>query len=224
MTRGTRLAGRKMMAPRLAAGGLSRWTAVLADYWTLTKPEVNFLILITTFTGFYLASPASHWRILLLFNTLVGTMLVASGTGTLNQYIERCFDSQMRRTSRRPLPAGRIESHSRAVVWRGALGGWRSYLAVLVNFLASSLALLTLSTYLLLYTPLKRKTPLCTLVGALPGADPVDQVGRGERKPKRRGVGSLRHSLSLAVSTFHGHCLDVSRGLRACGVSDITPR
>src|SRR2546430_9663149 len=77
MTRGTRLAEANMMAPRLAAGGFSRWTVVLADYWTLTKPEVNFLILITTFAGFYLASPASHWRILLLFNTIVGTMLVA---------------------------------------------------------------------------------------------------------------------------------------------------
>ena len=172
MTRGTRLAEANMMAPRLAAGGFSRWTVVLADYWTLTKPEVNFLILITTFAGFYLASPASHWRILLLFNTIVGTMLVASGTGTLNQYFERCFDSQMRRTARRPLPAGRINP-SRAL-WFGVVlsvaGGL--YLAVLVNFLASLLALLTLSTYLLLYTPLKRKTPLCTLVGALPGAAP----------------------------------------------------
>src|SRR5437879_6606823 len=167
MTRGTRLAEANMMAPRLAAGGLSRWMGGLADYWTLTKPEVNFLILITTFAVFYLASPASHWRFLLLFNTLVGTMLVASGTGTLNQYVERCFDAQMRRTARRPLPAGRINpSHA---LWFGMVlsvaGGL--YLAVLVNFLASLLALLTLSTYLLLYTPLKRKTPLCTLVGAL---------------------------------------------------------
>lgn len=172
MTRATRLAQTNVMAARLAVSGLSRWTAVLADYWTLTKPEVNFLILITTFVGFYLASLASHWRILLLFHTLVGTMLVASGTGTLNQYIERCFDSQMRRTARRPLPAGRINP-SRAL-WFGVVlsvaGGL--YLAVLVNFLASLLALLTLSTYLLLYTPLKRKTPLCTLVGALPGAAP----------------------------------------------------
>ena len=172
MTRGTRLAEANMMAPRLAAGGFSRWTVVLADYWTLTKPEVNFLILITTFAGFYLASPASHWRILLLFNTIVGTMLVASGTGTLNQYVERCFDAQMRRTARRPLPAGRI--HPSHALWFGMVlsvaGGL--YLAVLVNFLASLLALLTLSTYLLLYTPLKRKTPLCTLVGALPGAAP----------------------------------------------------
>ena len=172
MTRATRLAQTNVMAADFAASGLSRWTAVLTDYWTLTKPEVNFLIVITTFAGFYLASPPSHWRFLLLFNALVGTMLVASGTGTLNQYIERCFDAQMRRTARRPLPAGRINP-SRAL-WFGVLlsvaGG--IYLAVLVNFLASVLALLTLSTYLLLYTPLKRKTPLCTLVGAFPGAAP----------------------------------------------------
>ena len=172
MTRGTRLVETNVIAACLPVSDLSRWTAVLADYWTLTKPEVNFLILITTFTGFYLASPPSHWRFLLLFNTLVGTMLVASGTGTLNQYIERCFDAQMRRTARRPLPTGRINpSHA---LWFGVVlsvaGGL--YLAVLVNFLASLLALLTLSTYLLLYTPLKRKTALCTLVGAFPGAAP----------------------------------------------------
>jgi protoheme IX farnesyltransferase len=172
MTRATRLAETNVMAAHLAASRFSRRTAVLADYWTLTKPEVNFLILITTFAGFYLASPAFHWRTLLLFNTLVGTMLVASGTGTLNQYIERRFDAQMRRTAERPLPAGRI--HPSRALWFGVVlsvaGSF--YLAVLVNLLASVLALLTLSTYLLLYTPLKRKTPLCTLVGAFPGAVP----------------------------------------------------
>lgn len=146
---------------------------MLADYWTLTKPEVNFLIVIATFAGFYLASPAlSHSRFLLLFHTVVGTLLVASGTGTLNQYMERHFDAQMRRTAKRPLPAGRIiPSHA---LWFGALlsvpGGL--YLALLVNSLASLLAMLTLATYLLFYTPLKRKTPLCTLVGAFPGAVP----------------------------------------------------
>ena len=149
-----------------------RWLAVLADYWTLTKPEVNFLIVITTLAGFYLGSPSAPFGFLLLLNTLVGTLLVASGTGTLNQYIERNFDAQMRRTARRPLPAGRINP-SRAL-WFGILlsvvGGL--YLAVLVNSLASLLAMLTLGTYLLFYTPLKRKTPLCTFVGAFPGAMP----------------------------------------------------
>ena len=81
-------------------GGSTR----LSDYWALTKPEVNFLILITTSVGFYLgcASEPREFSFLALFNSLLGTLLVASGTGTLNQYIERKFDAQMRRTARRP--------------------------------------------------------------------------------------------------------------------------
>src|SRR6266567_9461685 len=149
-------------------------SAVFSDYWALTKPEVNFLIVVTTFAGFYLGCTA-QWRdfpFWLSINAVLGTMLVASGTGTLNQYIERRFDAQMRRTAERPLPAGRI--HPSRALWFGVVlsvaGSF--YLADLVNLLASVLALLTLSTYLLLYTPLKRKTPLCTLVGALPGAAP----------------------------------------------------
>ena len=84
----------------------------LADYWALTKPEVNFLIGITTFAGFCLArpTPSDPFPFLLLTHTLLGTLLVAGGTGTLNQYVERRFDAQMRRTARRPLAAGRIQS------------------------------------------------------------------------------------------------------------------
>jgi protoheme IX farnesyltransferase len=145
-----------------------------SDYWALTKPEVNLLIVITTFAGFYLGRGAS-WRnfpFLLMIHTLVGTLLVASGTGTLNQYIERRFDAQMRRTARRPLAAGHLKPS--AVLWFGvALSLIGSvYLAVAVNLLASLLAVLTLLSYLFVYTPLKRKTPLCTLVGAFPGAMP----------------------------------------------------
>jgi heme o synthase len=149
-----------------------RWAAMVADYWTLTKPEVNFLIVISTLAGFYLASPAGHLRVVLLVHTVLGALLVASGTGTLNQYIERRYDANMRRTSRRPLPAGRLApAHA---CWFGivlSLGGGL-YLALVVNRLASFLAVLTLVSYLLLYTPLKRRTPLCTVVGALPGAMP----------------------------------------------------
>jgi len=146
----------------------------LADYWGLTKPEVNFLIVITTFASFYLARTAG-WRdfpFWLSINALLGTLLVASGTGTLNQYLERNFDAQMRRTSRRPLAAGRLKPA--AVLWFGlALSVVGSvYLAVAVNVLASLLAMATLLSYLFFYTPLKRKTPLCTLVGAFPGAMP----------------------------------------------------
>jgi len=149
------------------------WQA-FADYWVLTKPEVNLLIAITTLAGFSLALPnhAHPFPYLLLANTLLGTLLVAGGTGTLNQYIERGFDAQMRRTWRRPLAAGTLRP--RNVLGFGVLlsaaGG--IYLAVAVNLLASLLAVLTLASYLFLYTPLKRKTPLCTLVGAFPGAMP----------------------------------------------------
>src|SRR5580693_637380 len=105
-------------------------STLLADYWALTKPEVNFLILITTFVGFYLASAneGRPFSFAVLFNTLLGTLLVASGTGTLNQYLERKFDAQMRRPTRRPAAA--------------------VYLAAAVNLVASALATLTLLTYL----------------------------------------------------------------------------
>src|ERR1700734_3312540 len=83
----------------------------LSDYWALTKPEVNFLILITTGVGFYLGcrNEARPMSLLALFNSLLGTLLIASGTGTLNQYIERKFDAQMRRTARRPAAARRLK-------------------------------------------------------------------------------------------------------------------
>src|SRR5262249_43564797 len=147
---------------------------VLSNYWALTKPDINLLILITTAAGFCLA-PSSHlsgFPVFLLIHTLLGTLLVAAGTATLNQYVERQFDAQMRRTKRRPIAAGRIDpAHA---LWFGvalSVSG-AIYLAVAVNLLASLLAVLTLLSYLLLYTPLKRKTPLCTLVGAIPGAAP----------------------------------------------------
>jgi heme o synthase len=158
------------VSPRLRGGALG----VLGDYWALTKPEVNFLILITTFAGFYLASkPGSGgFRILPAVHTLLGTLLVASGTATLNQFIERFFDAQMRRTSRRPVASGRIKpSHA---LWFGislSVAG-AVYLALAVNVLASLLAVSTLLSYLFLYTPLKRKTALCVLIGAFPGAVP----------------------------------------------------
>jgi protoheme IX farnesyltransferase len=149
-------------------------STLLSDYWALTKPEVNFLILITTFVGFYLASAneGRPFSFAGLFNTLLGTLLVASGTGALNQYLERMFDAQMRRTARRPAAAGRL-TPSAVLAFGTALAAVGSiYLAIAVNLLASVLATLTLLTYLFVYTPLKRKTPMCVLVGAFPGAMP----------------------------------------------------
>jgi len=144
----------------------------LRDYYTLTKPEVNLLILMTTSAGYYLAS-RGPFHIGGLLNTLVGTLLVASGTATLNQWMERRWDGQMRRTASRPLPSGRLSAREALVF--GALlsvtGGL--YLALTVNILSALLAISTLLSYLLIYTPLKRKTPLCTLLGAVPGAMPT---------------------------------------------------
>jgi protoheme IX farnesyltransferase len=152
----------------------ARYRTVAADYWALTKPEINFLIAIATSAGFYLGYPSQPhgFPFMLLIHTLVGTLLVAGGTGTLNQYVERRFDVQMRRTRRRPLAAGRVDPS--AALRFGILLSVTGciYLAVAVNLLASLLAVLTLASYLGIYTPLKRKTPLCTLVGALPGAMP----------------------------------------------------
>lgn len=144
----------------------------LRDYYTLTKPEVNLLILMTTSAGYYLASRGPI-RIAGLVNTLIGTLLVASGTATLNQWAERGWDGQMRRTASRPLPSGRVSA--REAFWFGAVlsiaGGL--YLFLAVNPLSALIAVATLLSYLLIYTPLKRKTPLCTLLGAFPGAAPT---------------------------------------------------
>jgi protoheme IX farnesyltransferase len=157
-----------------AAGAWHHLAQALADYWALTKPEVNFLIAITTLASFCLALPTqSHpFPFKLLIHTLLGTLLVAAGTATLNQYVERSFDALMRRTARRPLAAGRLDAS--AALRFGILLSCTGviYLAVAVNTLASLLAFLTLVSYIFIYTPLKRKTPLCTLVGALPGAMP----------------------------------------------------
>ena len=149
-----------------------RFTSKLRDYYTLTKPEVNLLILMTTSAGYYLAS-RGPFRIAGLINTLVGTLLVASGTATLNQWMERVWDGQMRRTANRPLPSGRLNARKAFLfgILLSIAGGL--YLAVAVNGLAAFLAISTLLSYLLIYTPLKRKTPLCTLLGAFPGAMPA---------------------------------------------------
>ncbi|MGD0179060.1 MAG: heme o synthase [Terriglobales bacterium] len=147
-------------------------TSTLRDYYTLTKPEVNLLILMTTSAGYYLAS-RGPFRIAGLVNTLIGTLLVASGTATINQWMERVWDGQMRRTANRPLPSGRISSREAFLfgMLLSVAGGL--YLAITVNLLSAFLAVSTLLSYLLIYTPLKRKTPLCTLLGAFPGAMPT---------------------------------------------------
>ena len=154
--------------------GLLAVRDLIRDFWALTKPEVNFLIVVATFTGFYLAnaSQANHFGCDRLFHALLGTLLVASGAGVLNQFLEHRFDARMRRTSRRPIAAGRLRPSTG--LWFGillsALGA--TYLLLLVNSLASLLAVATLGAYLFVYTPLKRRTVLSTVAGAFPGAMP----------------------------------------------------
>jgi protoheme IX farnesyltransferase len=148
----------------------------MRDYLELTKPNVTWLILMSTAVGFYLGSPAPslgglNW--ILLVHAVIGTALVASGTGALNQWMERVVDGKMRRTQARPLPAGRL-CPVRAF-WFGlalAVAG-TAYLAVMVNGLTGFLGAFTCTSYLLCYTPLKSRTPHATLVGAFPGAMPI---------------------------------------------------
>jgi protoheme IX farnesyltransferase len=142
------------------------------DYYVLTKPEVNLLILMTTSAGYYLGL-RGPFHLSGLVNTVTGTLLVASGTATLNQWMERVWDGQMRRTARRPIPSGRVSSREAFVfgLLLSIAGGL--FLALTVNRLSSLLAVSTLLSYLLIYTPLKRYTPLCTLLGAFPGAMPT---------------------------------------------------
>ena len=191
----------------------------------LTKPEVNFLIVIATFTGFYLGYPGDLHNFPLgrLLNALCGTLLVASGTGTLNQYLEHHFDAQMRRTRRRPVAAGRLRPATAA--WFGMSLSFVGavYLFVTVNALASALALFTLATYLLIYTPLKRKTPLCTLVGAVPGAMPplIGWAAASGSIVERQSLDPIRRAVPLAVPSLHGDRVDVSRGLRSSRLLDI---
>src|SRR6266404_1413759 len=129
---------------------LAKVSASAPDFWTLTKPEVNFLIVIATFTGFYLGCPGNldPFPLARLFHSLCGTLLVASGTATLNQYLEYPFDAQMRRTCRRPIAAGRLRPATGA--WFGILLSTIGavYLLIAVNAVTSVLAVVTLASYL----------------------------------------------------------------------------
>jgi len=144
------------------------WFAVISD---LIKARLTFLVLLTTFVGYYAGSTGPlDWARLL--NTVLGTFLVASGAAALNQLIEREHDAKMRRTEDRPLPSGRMQPETVLVL--GGLSGAVGlvYLALAVNLTTSLLGAVTLGSYLFIYTPLKRVTTLNTIVGAVPGALP----------------------------------------------------
>ena len=156
---------------REAGEPVERVAGAWSDYLELTKPRVTSLVVVTTAFGFYLGSRGAVDPIL-LFHTLLGTTLVASGTSAYNMYLERDSDALMQRTRRRPLPDGRLRPvQALAFATLMSVAGIL-YLASLVNLLTSLLAIATLASYIFLYTPMKRWSALCTLVGAIPGALP----------------------------------------------------
>jgi heme o synthase len=146
--------------------------AKVADFVELTKPRIALLVLFTVAVGALLA-PSGPLQLGLLLHTLVGTALVAAGASALNQLFERHSDALMRRTENRPLPTGRLLPGEVFLFGMGLGLGGLSYLALAVRQpLTVLVAAFTFVSYVFLYTPLKRKTTLNTLVGAVPGALP----------------------------------------------------
>ncbi len=146
--------------------------ARVADYLELTKPRVMVLVLFTVAVGAWLA-PGGGFNVVLLLHTLLGTTLVAAGASALNQFIERQSDARMRRTENRPLPSGRLQP-AEVLTFGISLGlGGVLYLALaLPRAWAALVAAFTFVSYVLIYTPLKRRTVFNTLIGAVPGALP----------------------------------------------------
>src|SRR5271168_3819555 len=141
------------------------------DYLAPTKPRITWLILMSTGIGFFFgAKPGWSW--LTLIHTILGTGLLASGTAALNQWFEREADGKMRRTQARPLPSGKLPE-DKALLFGLAISAAGFFeLQLAVNPLAALLGALTLVSYLFLYTPLKRRSPHSTTIGAIPGAMP----------------------------------------------------
>ena len=139
------------------------------DFIALAKPELTLLSVLTAVGGAYLASATPSTVLLHVF---LGTLLVGGAAGTLNMVLEREYDALMKRTAQRPIPSGRVSAREGAIAGSLLAATGISYLYLMTNPVAALLAVLTLATYLFLYTPLKRLTPFVTVVGAIPGALP----------------------------------------------------
>ena len=154
---------------------LHRFASLLRDYAELTKTRITMLIVLTAWCGYFFGAHrmgVSSWS-LGLIHALFGIALVSSGTAALNEVLESEVDARMRRTALRPLPSGRMtRAHAAAVGLTLTLGG-SVYLAIYTNLLTGTLVFLTSLVYLAAYTPLKKISPVCTFVGAFPGAMPV---------------------------------------------------
>ena len=143
----------------------------LADYLALTKPRVVAMVLVTTLVGFYLGADGAP-SLRLMLHTLLGTALAAAGTLSLNQYMERDLDARMDRTRHRPLPDGRLTPIEALVLGLVLLVAGLCYLDAAAGMACALVTAAIAATYLLAYTPLKTRTSLCSLVGAVPGALP----------------------------------------------------
>lgn len=152
----------------------TRATSVFRDYAELTKLRVTSLIVMTAWCGYFFGAhkAAIPWLSWGLLHSLLGIGLVSSGTAALNEVMERDVDARMRRTAQRPLPAGRMSVLHATIVGVAASLGGSIYLAMFTNPLTGLLTFLTSVIYLAAYTPLKRISPICTFVGAFPGAMP----------------------------------------------------
>ncbi|MDP3920059.1 MAG: heme o synthase [Candidatus Omnitrophota bacterium] len=160
-----------MSAPQTKATSNIGKREIIRALWQLAKPSIVFFVLLTTGVGFFLAS-ALPMDMVLLLHTLLATGLVGAGSLALNQWMERQADGRMPRTAGRPIPAGRISAFA-GFVWGTFLTmAGLAYLLLRINLIAASVAALTVATYLFAYTPLKRKTSLCILAGAVSGALP----------------------------------------------------
>lgn len=142
-----------------------------ADFFELTKPRVVLMVLVTTFVGFYLGSGLVLDYVRLI-ETLLGTALSAGGTLTLNQYLERDSDALMERTLHRPLPDGRIQPVEALVFGVALVILGLTILLWKVDDLSALVTFSIVVSYLFLYTPLKQRSSLCALIGAIPGALP----------------------------------------------------
>ena len=148
---------------------------LLRDYAELTKARITTLIVLTAWCGYFFGARrlgVPSWS-LGLFHALLGIALVSSGTAALNEVLESSVDARMRRTASRPVPSGRMSRTHAALVGLALTLGGSVYLATYANLLTGVLVFLTAIVYLAVYTPLKQVSPVCTFVGAFPGAMPV---------------------------------------------------
>ncbi len=165
----------------------------LSDYAQLTKLRVTTLIVMTAWCGFFFGSAKAgtsslSWS---LFHALLGIGLVSSGTAALNEVLERDVDGKMRRTAARPIPSGRMSLFHATLVGTLLTVGGSIYLVLATNWLTGCLTFLTSLVYLLAYTPLKRISPICTFVGAFPGAMPAVLGWTAARNGLDRGALAL---------------------------------